>query len=541
MPDLVHGHYFVTMGPLLIVTATAFIVMILEFCLQSVHPRWWLGLSMVGTAAALITAAVHAPARALTLNTVVQDAFSSVFTLLILGTALLIQWFTLDFANRERAASEHPYLLLFAVAGALTMASAVDLVTLYIGLELLSVASYILAGLRRDSARSVEGAMKYLVMGSIGSAVLLYGMSFLYGLTGSTNLYDLGQQGMNLWMGYPAVTVLAFVLVLCGMGFKLSLVPFHMWAPDTYAGAPAPISAFLATLSKTAGFGMLLRMLLFIFNGAPQVFVWAGVVAALTMVVGNLIALPQRHMKRLLAFSSVAQAGYLLIPFALFGTSGYMDWIALFDTLVFYLASYTFMTVGAFAVVWWVSREAGTFDASALDGLARRSPWLAAALTVFLLGLAGMPLTAGFVGKFYLLVDTIHLHDAWLGVLLFLTSAVSFYYYFGWVRRLFAPGPADAHPASGDAAAAEAGVFTFGLDFEDERPADPRNAAVENDDVEGLPVGTAACGESRGESTESKPGAILQTLIGVCVLGTLVLGIAPAALLHGLWAVHWYQ
>ncbi|MBX6352122.1 MAG: NADH-quinone oxidoreductase subunit N [Thermoflavifilum sp.] len=549
MPDLIHAHYFVTMGPLLIVTATAFIVMVLEFCLPRVDARVWLGLSILGTLAAVVTAAVHAGQRALTLNSVVQDAFSAVFSLVILGTTLLILWFALDFARREpQAPKEHPYLILFAVAGALTMASAVDLVTLYVGLELLSVASYVLVGVRRQSARSTEGAVKYLLMGSIGSAVLLYGMSFIYGLTGSTNLYDLGQQGMMLWTNYPAVTVLAFLLMLCGMGFKLSLVPFHAWTPDTYAGAPGPVSALLATLSKTAGFALLLRMLLFIFNGAPQVYVWAGVISAATMVVGNLAALPQRHMKRMLAFSSVAQAGYLLVPFALFGASGYQDWIALFDSLVFYLVAYTFMTVGAFAVIWWVSRQTRSFDASVLDGLARRNPWLAGALTVFLLGLAGMPLTAGFVGKLYLLIDTVHLHEVWLGVLLFLTSAVSFYYYFGWIRRMFQPAVSDAELA-GTVLAADAGVFTFGLQF-DNPPITPHPGDEHwQDDVEGVRVSaapdeTGASDQQVGDGsagTDARPGIVLQTLIAVCVIGTLVLGVAPAVLLHGLWAVGWYQ
>ncbi|MCL6599366.1 MAG: NADH-quinone oxidoreductase subunit N [Alicyclobacillus macrosporangiidus] len=484
--DMLHQPYGSTMGPMIIVTAAAFVVMILEFLLRKGDRRWLAGLSLVGIAAALVAALWnfhHEPAIAL--NTVVVDAFGSVFSVLILISALFVLLFTLDYTGRTKVASEHTYLILFAVVGALAMATAVDLVTLYVGLELLSVASYVLVALRRHSARSVEGGVKYLLMGSVGSAVLLYGMSFVYGISGTTNLIELGSNGFAMYNNYPAITVLAFLLMLAGMGFKLSLVPFHMWTPDAYDGAPSPISAFLATLSKAAAFGMLLRMLLFAFNAAAtQLFWWAGVLAAVTMVVGNLIALPQRNMKRLLAFSSVAQAGYVLVPFALIQTNHFNDWPGLFDSISFYLYAYTFMTIGAFAVVYVVSRARNTIDSDALIGLYQRSPWLAAALTVFVLGLAGMPLTGGFIGKFYIFTDTVHLHRAWLGVLLFLTSVASFYYYLGWVRKIFQREPV-------------------------------------------------------GDIEPIRASGTMNVLVGLCVLGTIVLGVVPAVLLHPLLNSGW--
>ncbi|MCL6637329.1 MAG: NADH-quinone oxidoreductase subunit N [Alicyclobacillus sp.] len=485
--DWLNQPYIATMGPLLTVSAAALIIMVLEFTCRKLDRRWLIGLALAGVAVALAEALVHFyhdPAMAL--NTVVTDAFANVFSVLILISALLVLLFALDYAGQVRLAGEHTYLILFAVAGALAMASAVDLITLYVGLELLSLSSYVLVALRSRSAASAEGGVKYLLMGSIGSAVLLYGMSFLYGVTGTTSLIQLGAGGLATYTSYPQIATLAFVLMLAGMGFKLSLVPFHMWTPDAYEGAPAPISAFLATLSKAAAFGMLLRMLLFIFNAAASdVFFWAGVLAAVTMVVGNLIALPQRNMKRLLAFSSVAQAGYVLLPFALFQTGAFQDWISLFDSLSFYLYAYTFMTVGAFAVVWVVSRARNTLLDEALVGLYQQSPWLALALTVFLLGLAGVPLTGGFVGKVYLFSDAVHLHAAWLGVLLFVCSVASFFYYFGWVRKVFQP----------------------------------------------------LTGPLAGQRIHVGPS--MNLLLAVCVAGTLLLGMVPALLLrplaHTLW------
>ncbi|MCF8567173.1 NADH-quinone oxidoreductase subunit N [Alicyclobacillus tolerans] len=485
--DMLHQHYWVTMGPMIVVTITAFVVMILEFIFRDKDRRWLLGVSLVGILVALGVAIKHYTLTPqITLNAVVTDAFSSVFSVLILITAVLVLLFSFEYTGRVKLAAEHSYLLLFAIVGALAMASAVDLVTLYVGLELLSIASYVLVAVRRTNVRSVEGGLKYLIMGSIGSGILLYGMSFIYGISGTTNLLTLGNEGPQLWSQYPAIVLLSFLLMLAGMGFKLSLVPFHMWTPDAYDGAPAPISSFLATLSKTASFGMLLRMLLFIFNGAAShMFYWAGILAAITMVIGNFIALPQRNMKRMLAFSSVAQAGYILVPFALFGNSPYYDWVGLFDSISLYLFAYTFMTVGAFAVVYLVSKDKNTMDSDALIGLVQRSPWLAGALTVFLLSLAGMPLTAGFIGKFYIFTNTIHMHTAWLGIVLFATSVVSFYYYFGWIRKVFQKEPV-------------------------------------------------------GEVTHLPAGGAMHTLLGLCVAGTLVLGLVPGSLLNVLMNTKWF-
>lgn len=543
--DMLHQPYFATMGPLIVVTITAFVVMILEFIFRRGDRRWLAGLSMLGVAVALVVSLLQFSARQTTaLNTIIADAFGNVFTILLLISALLILLFTIDYAGKRRIAAEHTYLILFGLAGALAMATAIDLVTLYVGLELLSISSYVLVAVRKRAVKSVEGAAKYLIMGSIGSAVLLYGMSFIYGIGGTTNMVSLGHIGMTLWHQYPSVVLLSFILMLSGMSVKLSIVPFHMWTPDAYEGAPAPISAYLATLSKAAAFAMLVRMMLYIFNAsAPSIFFWAGILAAISMLVGNLIALPQRNMKRLLAFSSVAQAGYVLVPFALLGSTDSAgpaaqlgDWASVFTSLIFYLFAYTFMTIGAFAVVHVVSHARGSGDDDALDGLFYRSPWIAIALTVFVLSLAGAPLTGGFVGKFYIFTDTLNLKDAWLGIILFGTSVISFFYYFGWLRKVYRRVDA-TEVTSGDVAEVAA-ALRAGREGEASS-----GSAAAGAGAGGSVAGGAGVGGAAGAPVvlpRIKASGAMHTLLGLCVAGTLVLGVVPASLLHALLVAQWF-
>lgn len=562
--DMLHQPYWATMGPLIVVVITAFVVMILEFSIRRGDRRWLAGTSMVGVAVALVVALVHfnqPPQTAL--NTMYADAFGSIFSILLLISALLILLFTIDYAGKHKVAAEHTYLILFGVAGALAMATAIDLVTLYVGLELLSVSSYVLVALRKRVVRSVEGAAKYLIMGSIGSAVLLYGMSFIYGISGTTSLTAIGAQGATLWAHYPAVVLLSFLLMLSGMGVKLSFVPFHMWTPDTYEGAPAPISAFLATLAKTAAFAMLVRMMLYIFNAAgSHIYFWAAILAAITMIVGNLIALPQRNMKRLLAFSSVAQAGYVLVPLALFGTvdplggtAQLLDWESLFSSIAFYLFAYTFMTIGAFAIVHIVSYSRSSIDDEALVGLYRRSPWLAIALTVFVLSLAGAPLTGGFLGKFYIFTDTLHMGYAWLGIILFGTSVISFFYYFGWLRKVFRSDLGDApdwsirrkllreagyvstgRKAGSGALAAGAGA---GSGDSAGSGSEPASSSVQANRLEHA-GGATATSYATPDTAPIQASLAMHVLLGICVAGTLVLGLVPASLLHVLLIAKWF-
>jgi NADH-quinone oxidoreductase subunit N len=258
-------------------------------------------------------------------------------------------------------------------------------------------------------------------------------------VTGATNIAHSAQMIAQMWMEYKPLLVLAFLLMLVGFGVKVALVPFHMWAPDTYEGAPNPITSFLAVVSKAAGFALIFRLFIWGFGREfNELYMYLVILAALTMVVGNIAALVQKNIKRLLAYSSVAQAGYLLIPLAVLGNGNAQEniWLALGE-VTFYLAAYLFMTMGAFAILTHVTREAGNETVEAFRGLYKRSPFQAVAMTVFMLSMAGMPITAGFFGKFYIFLGAINTQMYWLAALLFLTSAIAFYYYFGVLKAIY--------------------------------------------------------------------------------------------------------
>ncbi|ASS73865.1 proton-translocating NADH-quinone oxidoreductase subunit N [Tumebacillus algifaecis] len=370
----------------------------------------------------------------------VLDDYGNIFKVIfILGTTFTLLM-SIDFFrhNPQVKVAEYSYLLIFATVGAMVMSSAYDLITLFVGLELLSIASYILVAIRRD-AKGGEGAMKYLITGSIATAFALYGMSFLYGVTGVTNIAQGSQMIAQMWVEFKPLIVLAFLLMTIGFGAKIALAPFHMWAPDTYEGAPNPITSFLSVVSKAAGFALVFR--LFIWGFGPEfneLYIYLVILAAITMVIGNVAALVQKNIKRLLAYSSVAQAGYLLIPLAVLGNGSSQEniWLALGE-VTFYLAAYLLMTMGAFAILTNVTRAAGTESLDAFRGLYKRSPFQALAMTVFVLSMAGMPITAGFFGKFYIFLGAINTQMYWLAALLFVTSAIAFYYYFGVLKAIY--------------------------------------------------------------------------------------------------------
>ncbi len=338
---------------------------------------------------------------------------------------------------------EFYYLFLPAVLGAMVMASSGDLITLYVGLELLSITSYILVGMRKHHLRSNEAAMKYIVLGSISSAFILYGMSFLYGITGSTNIATINA-GLNAVLSnYQALVYVSFFLMFVGFAFKIAAAPFHMWAPDVYQGAPTPVTAFLATVSKAAGFAILFRMFYSIYYGigspdvphmGDDVYFALAVLAAITMIVGNFMALKQRNMKRLLALSGAANSGYLLVPIA---TQFSMFHYSNFAELYYYMIAYLFMNIGALAVFMAVSEASGNEETRSFAGLYYRAPYTAVAMVILILSLSGIPVTGGFFGKLYILLGTLQLRNYWLGLIMIITSVASFYYYFGIIRQMF--------------------------------------------------------------------------------------------------------
>lgn len=363
-------------------------------------------------------------------------------TIILLG-ALLTVLLSLSYVERERLwAPEYYALLLLAVAGMLFMAAGSDLVTIFLGLELMSVSVYVLAGINRRSQHSAEAALKYFLLGAFASAFLLYGIALTYGATGTTNLLLINFQVQSLALQSNVMLLLGLGLLLVGFGFKVAAVPFHMWAPDVYDGAPTPVTAFMAAGVKAAGFAALARVLLTAFISVAPVWqeaLWW--LAAVTMIAGNLVALAQRNIKRMLAYSSIAHAGYLLAALA----PGTVVGAA---ALLFYGLAYTLMTLGAFTVLAGAGRDGErTLKVDDLAGLAERRPWVAAALTVFLLSLLGFPGTAGFMGKWYILQAIVDARQITLAVVLVAASVISAGYYLPIIMAMYMkPAPsADSH------------------------------------------------------------------------------------------------
>ena len=356
------------------------------------------------------------------------DTFSLFFHWLIGLVTFLVILSSDSYLERENLeAAEFYALILFATAGMGVLASAQELLTAFIGLEMSSIASYILAGYRRDSIKSSESAMKYFLLGSFATAFFLYGIALVYGVTGSTNLVAISNAD-------PASTLLrlGLTLMLVGLGFKVAATPFQTWTPDVYEGAPTPVTALFSAGPKAATFALLLRIFSTV-HAATSLWFWAfWILAVLTMFVGNLGAMVQNNVKRMLAYSSIAHAGYTLVALAAI-TSVRPDPDAVapaYAAVLFYLASYALVSVGAFTVISEIGGRGErhlTFDDFA--GLGTRQPFAAAGLSLFLLSLLGLPITAGFFGKLYIFTAAIKSNLLWLAILMALNSVIGAYYY----------------------------------------------------------------------------------------------------------------
>ena len=317
---------------------------------------------------------------------------------------------------------EYFALLVVTALGMTMMAAAADLMMLFLAIETTSIPLYILAGFLKGDERSTESGMKYFLFGALTSAVMLYGFSLLYGFTGETNIYSLAD-AMSAGTISPLVIAAMAVLVLVGFGFKVSIVPFHFWSPDVYEGAPTPITAYISTASKTAGFAVLLRVMLAVFPAiAAEWTLLLAIMATATMTLGNLLALAQTNIKRLLAYSSIAHAGYAVIGLVALSSFGAAS-------VVFYLVAYVVTNLAAFAVVILFARSAGSETISDYSGLSRRSPGLALVLLVAFLSLGGMPPLAGFVAKFYVFAAAVESGWIWLAFVGVLNAIVGLYYY----------------------------------------------------------------------------------------------------------------
>lgn len=394
------------------------------------------------------------------------DGFALFWSFVFLAGAALTVLLVIDFGARhpERQASVFP-LLLLATAGMILMGRALNLVVLFVALEIVSISFYVLVSHLRDEPRSSEAGIKYLLLGGFASAFLLYGIALTYGATGSFVFQDIGAAVMRP-AGLAANPLLAggLMLILVGFAFKVALVPFQMWTPDVYEGAPTPITAFMSVAVKAAGFAALLRVLLIAFPAwQGQWGLLVAILAALTMTWGNLAAIRQGSVKRMLAYSSIAHAGYIAVGLAAAGDAGVRS-------VAFYLASYTLMNIGAFAVVAALGREGSPSEALAdYAGLAQRRPWVAAAMTVFLLSLAGIPLTSGFLGKVYLFSAAVQEGLVWLAAIGVINAVISAYFYLRVVAQMYLAGePADLQsrttaPLAVSIAVAAVGTILLGV------------------------------------------------------------------------------
>lgn len=357
-------------------------------------------------------------------GSVVMDNFAIFFKILFLLVAALTILISNQYLEREGCNHGEYYpLILFSTVGMMLMAAGTDMMTIFLGLELMSITLYVLAGFNRDNVKSNESGLKYFLLGAFSTGFLLYGMALVYGATGTTNIGKISTIAAQM-TGPNAMFFIGMLLILTGFAFKIAAAPFHMWTPDVYEGAPAPVTAFMSAGPKAAGFAAFLRVFIIAFPTMKADWtdiLW--VLAVLTMTIGNLTALRQDNIKRMLAYSSIAHAGYALVGFVAANATG-------ISGILFYLLSYSFMNIGAFAVIILLGKQ-GEANGNVQDfaGLGHKKPLVAALMSLFLFSLAGMPPTAGFIGKFYLFSAALEQGYLWLAIIGVINSAASVYYY----------------------------------------------------------------------------------------------------------------
>src|ERR671918_3243605 len=405
-------------GPELILGATIIAVLLFDLALRPARKWWSMVLAFLGTAAALaVELTLIGSDRSSFGGTYVSDSFAVLFKVFFLSVALIILLLSHRYFRDGRYfQGEYYFLLLSAFLGMLTISPSRDLLMLFISLELVTAPAWLMAGLRKRDPRSNEASLKFFLIGILSTAVMLFGLSLVYGVTGSLALTDVARE---LGTQAEPVAIAAVLFVVAGFAFKVSSVPFHFWAPDTYEGSPIPVAAFLSVASKAAGFAGLLQLMFLGFR--PLAEFWSpvfAVLSVLTMTVGNLVALQQRQVVRLLAYSSIAQAGYMLLPFALVRAASDEAATAIneqaFAASVLYILIYAVMNLGAFAVVTALSRESPGVLIEDFAGLGQRSGAIAVAMGAFMISLAGIPPTAGFWGKFFIFQAAINAEQAWL-------------------------------------------------------------------------------------------------------------------------------
>ncbi|HEX5701920.1 MAG TPA: NADH-quinone oxidoreductase subunit N [Pyrinomonadaceae bacterium] len=442
-------------APELILTVVACVVLVMEVVLPYRLSKWTAYFSLVGIALALVSLGalyytIGGTFRFGNLNALTPtdgfwgmvriDGFALLFKGIFLIAAALAIAISIRFLDLEREQhGEYYALVLFATVGMLFLGSGYDLISLYIALELMALTFYVLVAFTKRQRRSNEAGMKYFLLGAFSSGILLYGMSLIYGVAGSTNLGDIGRNLAGASPELRPLLLLGMIALAAGLFFKIAAVPFHMWAPDAYEGAPTSVTAFLSTGSKAASFALFARI--FFVALAPMQIDWApllGIVAALTIVVGNWAAITQENSKRLLAYSSISNAGYLLLGIVANNTYGNIG-------LFIYLFVYTLMNMGAFGIIISLRRRGIIGDnVDDMTGLAQKAPGMAAMMAIFMLSLGGLPGTGGFIGKYFLLWGLLSRGDAegktwyyWLAGWAVINIVVSFFYYIRFIRVMY--------------------------------------------------------------------------------------------------------
>jgi NADH-quinone oxidoreductase subunit N len=432
--------------PELILAGTIMLVLVADAFLSQRRKWFTMPIGFVGVLASLIAVLTLIGEERTTFGgAFVVDDFAVLFKIFFLAVALIVLMVSLRYFRDGRFyQGEYYFLLLTSFLGCLLMPSSRDLLMLFIALETVSAPGFLMAAFRKTDPRSNEAGIKFFLIGVLSTAVMLYGMSLVYGVTGTLNLGEIGQAlSVTLPQGQETLVLAAILFVVAGFAFKVSAVPFQFWAPDTYEGAPVPVAAFLASASKAAGFAGLLQLMFVAF--VNQHDFWTPIFAVLsiaTMTIGNLIALQQRQVVRLLAYSSIAQAGYMLLPFALVSADQGINQDA-FAAAVTYILIYAIMTLGAFAVVIAMSRESRSLLIADFAGLGRRAPVIAMAMTVFMVSLAGIPPTGGFWAKF--LVFKVAIEAGGIGsvlaVVMLVNSVISLVYYLAVPKQMLFAEP----------------------------------------------------------------------------------------------------
>ncbi len=432
--------------PAIIPAVTAMLIMLADALGRGPNKRWLMWIALAGLLlAVLVTAPLFGSVETAFLDSIIAENFSISISSIVLAAAFVTVLLSADYiAARDLNVGEYLALLLGATGGMVLMALANDLIVMFLGLELLSLPLYVLSAFWRTNEASLEAGIKYFVLGAFSSAFFLYGIALIYGATGATNLVRINLALTQGGLTPSPLLLMGVGLLLVGFGFKVGLVPFQWWMPDVYEGAPTPVTAFMSVATKAAAFAAFFRA--FLVAVPPGIVDWQLVLAAiavLTMTVGNIAALVQTNIKRMLAYSSIAHAGYILVALVAGGDAG-------ISAAAFYLAAYAAMNLAAFGAV--IALGQGTRERltlAELSGAAQDQPWAAAALAISLFSLAGFPPFAGFVAKFFVFGAAVNAGYVWLAVIGVLNSLISVYYYLGPIVRMYMSAPVEGWKPSG--------------------------------------------------------------------------------------------